>query len=582
MREQNKTSLHWLYTVPGRKKGYILLLTLLQALQGGSGVLYALLLRGIVDSAVKGNHEAFRQSVVLIILLTVGQICLQILVRWLNELTRATFENLLKQRQIKYLLQKNYASVSAIHSGEWLNRLTNDTVVVTTGYVEILPGLVGTLVRMLSALIVLFTIDRVFALVLIPGGIGLIAVTSLFRKVLKRLHKRMQEKDGKLRIFLQERISSLMMIKSFTAEKQTARDADRYMQEHKDARMRKNYFSNFCNTGLAAALEGLYLFGVIYCAWGILAGTLSYGTLAAVMQLLSQIRAPLVSISGYLPKYYAMQASAERLMEVEKYPDDLQGKMIPAESIGRLYRDKLVAFGLHNAEYTYNQVGISDPGTGKERMPVVLHNFNLEIRKGEYVAFTGHSGCGKSTVLKLLMCMYPLDGGTLTFLEKDGKVVPLTAEHRRLFAYVPQGNHLMTGTIRDAVSFSGREYNDMGRIAEALWIACAYEFIDKLKDGIDTQLGERGTGLSEGQMQRIAIARALYSDAPILLLDEATSALDAATEEKLLFNLKTLTDKTVIIVTHRPAALEICDRVLEFTENGVIEKNEKEMATNIF
>ena len=213
-------------------------------------------------------------------------------------------------------------------------------------------------------------------------------------------------------------------------------------------------------------------------------------------------------------------------------------------------------------------------------MPIVLRDMTLDIYKGEYVAFTGHSGCGKSTVLKLLMCMYPPDGGDLTIVEKDGSILPLTASYRRLFAYVPQGNQLMNGTIREIVSFSDIKKADEQRIHEALRIACASEFISDLKDGIDTLLGERGTGLSEGQMQRIAIARALYSKAPILLLDEATSALDGATEERLLINLRDLTDKTVIIVTHRPAALAICDRILQFTENGIIEVN-KEMITQV-
>ena len=170
------------------------------------------------------------------------------------------------------------------------------------------------------------------------------------------------------------------------------------------------------------------------------------------------------------------------------------------------------------------------------------------------------------------MSLYPLDGGTRDILLTDGTILPLTAEYRRLFAYVPQGNQLMTGTIREIVSFAEEGEADETRIREALRIACAEDFVEELEDGIDTRLGERGTGLSEGQMQRIAIARALYSQSPVLLLDEATSALDGATEEKLLFNLRNLTDKTVIIVTHREAALAICDRVMEFGENGVTEK----------
>jgi ATP-binding cassette subfamily B protein len=209
-------------------------------------------------------------------------------------------------------------------------------------------------------------------------------------------------------------------------------------------------------------------------------------------------------------------------------------------------------------------------------MPVVLKDISVEIGKGQYVAFTGHSGCGKSTVLKLLMCIYKLDGGRRYITDRAGNTEDLSARFHRLFAYVPQGNQLMSGTIREVVCFADKsELHNDERINNSLKIACAYEFVSELDDGVDTLLGERGTGLSEGQMQRIAIARAIYSKCPILLLDEATSALDEATERKVLENLKNMTDKTVVIVTHRPAALDICDRILQFTENGVIENGKK-------
>ena len=179
----------------------------------------------------------------------------------------------------------------------------------------------------------------------------------------------------------------------------------------------------------------------------------------------------------------------------------------------------------------------------------------------------GHSGCGKSTVLKLLMSIYQLDSGERYLIDTDGEKT-LSAEWHRMFAYVPQGNQLMSGTIREVVAFADKaDMQNDERINQALHIACADEFVSELDGGIDTLLGERGTGLSEGQMQRIAIARAIFSDSLILLLDEATSALDADTEKRLLQNLRSMTDKTVVIVTHRPAALEICDRVIDFGNN---------------
>ncbi|MBQ1632283.1 MAG: ABC transporter ATP-binding protein [Clostridia bacterium] len=559
----------WLYTVPGNRKWYIVALTLVQALLGGSGVLYALLLRGVVDAAVGGSRTAFWQNLILIIALAAGQLLLRAVVRWLTELTKSTFENTFKKRLTETLLKKDYLRVSAVHSGEWMNRLTNDTVVVANDYAEIIPGLVGMAVRLVSALVMIIAIEPLFAAILIPGGGMLALFTILFRKIMKRLHKKVQESDGKLRVFLQERIASLLMLRSFAAEEQTLARAEEKMHAHKAARMRRNRFSNLCNIGFGAAMTGMYLLGVGWCGYGILVGTISFGTLTAIMQLVSQVQAPMANITGFLPRYYAMLASAERLMEAEHFEEDGE-KAKPLSEIIPFYQNRLSVIGLKDVFFTYYPVSDDAQRIEKTDMPVVLENLSIKIRKGEYTAFTGASGCGKSTALKLLMCVMHPDAGTRYYTDKQGENCELTSAYRRLFAYVPQGNYLMSGTIREIVSFAEpKAKNDDERLYHALRIACAEEFVSELEQGVDTLLGERGTGLSEGQMQRIAIARAIYSQSPILLLDEATSALDAATEQHLLENLRTMTDKTVVIVTHRPAALSICDRVLSFTESGI-------------
>ena len=267
---------------PKKEKLYILALMLVQALNGGSGVLYALLLRNIVDNATAQKKAEFWHYVLLTVLLVLAQIGLRAVIRWLNELLKSTFENIFKARLMRNILRKDFASVNAVHSGEWLNRLTNDTVVVANAYVEILPGLVGMVVKLISAVIMMIVLDWRFACVLLPCGILRILLTYAFRKVLKRLHKQVQERDGKLRIFLQEHIGSMMIIRSFAAEQQTEDEAVTKMKAHKFARMKKNHFSNFCNIGFGIAMNGMYLFGVCWCGWGILMGTITLGTLTAL------------------------------------------------------------------------------------------------------------------------------------------------------------------------------------------------------------------------------------------------------------------------------------------------------------
>lgn len=565
-----KSAQKWLYSVPGRKKWHIVWLALAQMLLGGSGVLYALLLRGVVDSAVGKDAAGFWRYLMLIIALSAFQLALHAILRWLTELSKASIENVFKGRLFQTLLEKDYLRVNAIHSGEWMNRLTNDTVVVTNGYVDILPGLLGMTVKLISALAMIIAIEPRFATILIPGGVILALTTMLFRKIMKKLHKDVQSADGKVRIFLQERIASLLMLRSFAAESQTQAGAEDKMRAHKAARMRRNRFSNLCNIGFGVTMTGMYLLGVGWCGYGILIGTVTFGTLTAIMQLVSQVQGPMANITGFLPRYYAMLASAERLMEAERF-DSYDEPAKPLTEITGFYENELSSIGLRSIDFTYYPVSDSTLSIEKTDMPIVLKDLSLEISKGEYAAFTGTSGCGKSTALKLLMCVMHPDAGERFYTDRQGRSDSLTPAFRRLFAYVPQGNYLMSGTIREIVAFAEPSAaSDEERLYKALRIACADGFVSELDQGADTLLGERGAGLSEGQMQRIAIARAIFSESPILLLDEATSALDAATEKQLLENLRSMTDKTVVIVTHRPAALEICDRVLEFTESGII------------
>lgn len=567
---KQKNTLQWLSIAAGKAKLLVGVLVAVQAVLSVSSIAFAFVLRRIINMAVDGVQGGFWASLALLVGILLGQIVLSAASRFLSEYTSAAVENRFKHRLFAALLTGNYASVTAVHSGEWMNRLTSDTTIIAGGVTQIVPGLIGMLVRLFGALAAILWLEPRFFWVLVPGGAAMLALTYGFRKILKRLHKNIQEADGILRVFLQERLESLLIVRTFAKEQQTAAQADNLMEQHKAARMKRSNFSNLCNIGFAGAMNGAYLLGIGFCGYGILTGTMSYGNLMAIMQLVGQVQSPFANITGYLPRYYAMLASAERLMEAEAFAPDSEHPLAE-EKVLEFYRTKLTALRLEHASFTYQP-----PVRAEEEqppMPVVLKDIDLTIRKGEYIAFTGPSGCGKSTVLKLLMCLYPLDAGSRT-LETTCGTQPLTAAWRSLFAYVPQGNQLLSGTIRDIVSFGDpcKAQDDAG-ILRALRIACAEDFVQKLEKGLDTMLGEHGQGLSEGQTQRIAIARAVFSEHPILMLDEATSALDEATAQQLLENLRRMTDKTVLMVTHRTDQTDFFDRELSFSKDGIRQKS---------
>lgn len=547
---KNKNALKWLISALKKETHGIILLTVLNSMISASAVMFALDMRKVIDSAVSHNKPDFKLYTIILGAIIVFQIIVRAICRRINEKTKSSIENILKKRAYETILTRDFSALSSYHTGELQNRMTNDTTVISDGMTSILPDITAMLVKIAGAGIILLSLDIRFALAFLTGGLVLICVTYSFRKVMKKMHKHVQSADGEVRSYLQETVENLLVIRCFGGEKKSAEIAVNKMKSHQNVRLKRNMFSNLCNIGFGIVMNGSYFFGLIWCGTGILYGRISYGTLTAVLQLVNQIQQPFANITGYLPKYYSMIASAERLMELENLKKDV------IEKISKENRDKLYE---NMKEIRFEEVSFHYPDGTK-----VLKNFNHSIDKGSFTAIMGHSGIGKSTLLKLLISIYDIDEGKINFITNDNKKIAVTGAERSMFAYVPQGNFLMSGTIAEAVNFMSDMPLDMEKVKKSCEIACADEFIEQLDNGYNTPLGENGSGLSEGQTQRIAVARAIYSDAPVLLLDESTSALDELTEQKLLKNLRKMTNKTVIIITHRKAALKICDKIIEF------------------
>jgi ATP-binding cassette subfamily B protein len=546
---------HWILQNSRTQYRKIFLLSLLCMVSSALGVGFALLLKQVVDEAVDGNMQGFFRMSVITSSLVLLQLLIGYAIRYLDERSRADLENTLKRNVWAKILTRDYGSLTEYHTGELMNRLSNDVKVVADSIVTLAPSLVSMITKLLCALVILFLLDYRFTLIFVAGGCAVVGFSVLFRRIMKQMHKKMQEAEGKLRSFQQEMLESVLVIRSFQAEEKIGSLGDGYMKVHKQTRLRRNLFSNISQTGFSIIINAGYLFGIIWCGLGIIGHTISYGTLLAVQQLIGQVQQPIANIAGIIPRYYSMTASAERLLELEELPeDDCAEEEIIGQEISGLEKLDIV-----NLTTSY----------GKDREKI-LEDANLTIYQGDIMAVTGESGAGKSTLLKLLLCLYPFQKGSVEVTDKEQRVYRLNKGLRHLFAYVPQGNFLMSGTIREVVTLYGMK--GCISVEQACKNACASEFIESLEEGYDTVLGERGVGLSEGQMQRLAIARALYIGSPVLLLDEATSALDSNTEVQVLKNIRELKDKTVVIVTHRPAALEICNRKVEIINKKIQER----------
>ena len=557
MHKIDKNALSFIYKIAGKKKFYIVLLLVIQVALGLLSVRFALELKDLINAAVASKSTLFYMEVTRVLGIIMAQLALRAVERYVMERCSSDLENAFKERLFSTLFSKDFGQVSSVHSAIWMNKLTSDTVVVGNAMTQIFPNLAGMVVKLVAAGVAILYLEPKFGYLIVPGGLLLVVFSYGFRRQMKTYHKRVQEKDGDLRVLLQDYLGSMAIVKTFAMNKEVVDDVDQAMKEHRKARMKKNNFSNFCNTGFSIVMNGIYLCGIFYCTHGILKGTMSYGTLMAIVQLIGQVQSPMANITSFIPRFYAMVSSAERLMEAEGLQGYSSNTMLNKKQVQEFYEQAFSSIQLQNVNFSYPNEDTN-----------VLQDYSFCIKKKEYVAFTGHSGCGKSTVLKMMLGLYQPQQGTCALYDQEQKPYSIQ-DYQRLFAYVPQGNYLMSGTIRSIIAFADQkdQYNDQ-RIQNALTIACADSFVNALEDGVDTQLGERGLGLSEGQMQRIAIARAIYADCPILFLDESTSALDDQTEQQVLENLRSMTDKTVLIITHRARALSICDRIITFDEQG--------------
>jgi len=525
----------------------IFLLAVIGVLSSLLGVFFALLSKRVIDVAtgqIPGNlvQEAIVLSVFLLL-----QLALQILLSVTTVHVNGHFLIRCKTDLFSAVLKKDYIKIAEFHSGELLNRIGSDVSIVATGLIQMLPNLLFYLTKIFGVFWALYVLDPAFALICLALGPVIFLSAFLYRKKMKSLHKECQAADGKVKSFMQEVLRNLLVIKSFGCEDAAANKSEGLQYAHFKLNLKRNRISITANVFYYIGLTAGYYAALAWGAYKISAGIMSFGTLTALLQLVGQIQTPFQGISALLPQFYAMLASSERLQEIENLSEDpLQ---IQKDDTALLWS----AVKLTDIDFTY-------------RKDKVLQNADFTINRGEFTVITGASGTGKSTLLKILLGILMPENGSAQVLMQNGTLTPLSNQRRRLFAYVPQGNLIISGTIRENIAFFNKETTDE-QIINAAKIAQIWDFINELPQGLDTLLGESGLGLSEGQAQRLAVARAILYDAPILLLDEATSALDEETELAILTALKAQKDKTCVLVSHKKAALDFCDKIVQI-ENG--------------
>ena len=543
-------ALLWIVKKIKRRLPAIAIMTAAQVGHALFGVAFALGSRNVIDSAVAGDRAQFADACLQQFGIIAGILICLTVVRHLRERLRADLERDWKQSLLHGLLRGDYAEVSAYHSAELLNRLNNDVTKVNDGILSIVPNAASLAARLIAAVLVLGTLDAQFTLLIVLAGAVVIVATALLRRRLKELNKRVSEHDGKVSGHLQETIEKLLVIQAMDVAQEVEHRADALLDERYAVQRKRKNVSLLANTSVSLMYYGAGFLALCWCANRMLQGQLSFGALTAVIQLVNQLQAPFVNLSGIMPQYIAMVASAERLMEL----DEIQTEAAVAEVDHKELYEKMNTVCAENLSFSYDR-------------NAVIENAAFSLPKGAFAAITGPSGIGKSTILKLLLGIFKPEAGGL-YLRCGEENIPLNRATRRLFAYVPQGNLLFSGTLLDNLTIV-RPSATAEEIRQAIYASGMDEFLDKLPEGLATVLGESGAGLSEGQAQRLAIARAVLGGAPILLLDECTSALDAQTEQKVLQRLKELPDRTCIAVTHRSAAVELCDWRLEVSDGKI-------------
>lgn len=551
----------WIFSYSARYKGAIAFYLVLGVLSTTLGLVSSVVSKELIDIITGYKTEKLGLLIVIMLGSSVFSLVFSSIISRISAKLNIYINNDIQADIFDKIIDADWLALNGYSNGDILNRFNGDISTVSSNAISWLPSIVLAVYRFIATFFVILHYDAVMAILAVGSAPFLLLISKIVVKKQREYSKKVREMSSKLMTFEVETFYNIDTIKSFGVAPHYSKKLRWWQTQFKDVNLEYNMFS--IKTSIFTSIVGMLVQGLAfgYCLFRLWTHDITYGTMTLFLQQRGQLSSAFNSVVSIIPSFLNSSVSAHRIRELVELPKEVH--IEKSQELDAYAKDGF-------------QVRMADVDFAYVEGTKVITDSSFLACPGEIVALVGPSGEGKTTMIRLILGLIRPEKGQAQMIGSNGAAVEMNAETRHLFAYVPQGNTILSGTIAENLRMVKEDATDE-EIIEALKISCAWDFVSKLPDTIYSNVGEKGRGLSEGQAQRVAIARAVLRDAPILLLDEATSALDVTTERNVLKNIiQQKPNKTCIVTTHRPSVLNLCQRVYRVMDTKVTELSEEE------